>query len=216
MLALENIDWAVAYHVEKAVTAAGFFPNKDAFLPANLSGFNAAIAGIVANKGFIMEVFGTANYTSRAETESCNIIIQRVGIEPSKANITRGITTFEPFGEGGFTRAVNPQTTYDIEYEIRFICESTEAERAATSLLLGLFDMGLYFLPVKIDTGLRVFITDEQQIFIKPTGQFADLSGEGYIEKMFKYKALSVGITPQTNVSNVPEIEEITINLAPN
>jgi len=217
MLSIENIDYTVAYYIERAIIDAGFFPDRDSFLPAsptNQTLFDAALDAVVADKGFIIEVFSTANYTSRANIKSCNIIVERTAMNPARANISRGQIVFKEQGEGYFDRITLPQTVWDIDYQIRLITDFVGTERAATALVLGLFDMGKYFEPIEISAGERAVIADEQAVFIAPSPGSTDLSGTGYIERVYQYQAKHVGITPQT-VTQVPGMSEIEFILNP-
>ena len=213
-LKLENIDWGVAYWLEKAVTASGYYPDKDIYLPSDAAGLDTAIGAIIAAKGFYIEVLGTAGYEARTELKVCDLVIQRKGIRPSSsANTAHSNVCFFAFEEEGqpkFTKETLPQTSYDIEYEVRAISDHVETERAASNILMNFFGIGKYRAAIDASTGTRIGLSEN--MYIKQDGQSTDLSGIDYLEKLWRFTVQHVVIT-ESESTIVPAMEEITINL---
>lgn len=202
---IELIDWAVAYRIEKAFTQAGLYPDRDLYLPNNQAGFDSALAAIVAANGFYVETKSWANFDARGEAGGCDVVIARKSISPSRSNHLNSNLIFADNGNG-FDRKEHPQTPYDLEYEVRLLASTVRQERVCGIVLGALAGMGVYIPLVDVVSESRQLL--DETVFFKMNGSTVDLSGTGYIEKIWRFSVEGAQISDDIKTMEVPAMSE--------
>jgi hypothetical protein len=201
---LEEIDRGVFHAIRKAVVATGCYPDILLYQPStapNKALFKTAKDAIVTSGKELIEVYGVGDASSRNAEVKNKIIIDREVPKPGSIGFF-GNVEFKASGSIGdpsttYTREQTPAYTYNIVYEITYICSSTKYDRILEAIIR------------KALTKTFLYGYTESRVAMSELFNFiynsnpVNMTDEKYIERMYKFTAGEVILD-----ENEPILEE--------
>lgn len=206
----ENVDRTLFELLRKGVVAAGYLPDVSLFA-GNPNGYKAAklaLQNSLPDKQLI-EVFGVGSAEARDEKIVNKIVINR---KREKQGTMGGFPSMRfteyknGLGQNRFKKEFLPAYCKDVEYEIRFITNSTKYERVLSNIMDTVLGLRAYS-KIYDNTGAQI---PDEEILIEQTGDL-DVSSTKLVERLFMYtvpdvwlqenKLIQDNIVPMTTVS---------------
>lgn len=131
-----EVDNAIEEALRLAVVAAGYLPDKLAYLPHDEPGYEAAKVTIRNNRGFVIEVEGSSAYDSRNEKKDAVIYLNRLQIDPSSTGIGQDIEFVWNETDGNYDSALSPSSMYDMMYQVGYSTSSEETASICESIII--------------------------------------------------------------------------------
>jgi hypothetical protein len=207
---IAEVDRAVEIALRNQVVKMGYWPDPAPFLANDDNeGFEAAKAAMIEAGVPLIQVYGTGAGEDRGELMANNIIIDRKAAGFGDTAFAQGIH-FEQYTSGGsqfFRKVKTAEITNDFGYEIRFLAEDIALDRVISRIIMGALSVRTYLYGIKED----LTVTNHGFWFMSD-GASHDLSGEDYLERMWRYTAKDVVATPSTVLkSGISPIKTIEV-----
>lgn len=207
---LAQIDRAMEWRVKDEVIKKGYWPDQRAFLIAgDEPGFQSALDAM----GTVIEVFGQGHYKDREQLRANNVVIDRVDIYDGSVGASYPYRFEYDQVAGNFNKYRTGEGTNNVEYQIRFVCDDVDLERAITQIMLNAFPNKVHLKGINDDDNLT---ETEDGFWVFRLGPAVDISGSNFIEKIWRLEVSEVDIQEQTLVqADIPPVTQIDIFTAP-
>lgn len=212
---IQELERTVYANLVNKVVEMGYLPDREIANTEQL--YAAALAVVIANKGFSIEVKGVGSPRDREGKNNFKIVLIRKNTK--RGDIGAEWTTyFEQTGDT-FTKYQRSGISKDFPFEIRAIGNGTEGQRIMEELIYDAFGTNKYLPAIIMDQGLKVFNVNKTFLFTY-TGDF-DLTNGQMSERIFVYVAIDIftkplGLHPDVVLrSDVVQLRDITIKIGP-
>lgn len=217
---IKEIDHALEWIIRDEVIRKGYWPAQRAFLANNdEAGYQAAL-NEYDNSSFSddfepsvsglrqkIEVFGTANYKDRKQLKRNNCIIERRSVKQGDVGFSFPFH-FVRQPDLSFKRFRAGEGLYNIEYEVRFVCNDIDLDRDLSQIMVDAFGQH------KTIPGLTDgFLPTADTFFIVMNGDPVDLSGTNYIERVYRYMVMDVELQEEKEVETAAMLQEVSTKL---
>lgn len=205
---LEQIDRGLELRLRKTIVKAGHWPDPAPYIGQPAAAWEAAIEAIKTAGKTPIEVFGAGSRRERANLQANRVLIKRIGVDPGE----RGLGSrqyYEKKDSGDYRKLQTSETTDDIEYEVRFVCDDMKLDRIITTLVQAAFGNMVWMKGAQADG------TDtENGFWLSRLGNAVDISGKDYIERLWRFQVKDVLIVPDTVVEeHIPAAKEIVFEM---
>lgn len=206
---LAQIDRAFEFYLRQAVVEAGYWPDPALYVGQPRAVYDAAIAAIKNSGKEPIEIFGTGAAGTRGKLTGNRVLIKRLGNRTGDIGLGSR-TYFEKKQDNNFRQMRSSETTEDIEYEVRFVCDDTALDRILSTLTQKAFGNRKWLNGINPD-----LTKTENGFMVVKLGGPVDLSGTDYIERLWRYNVKDVVIIPDTvERDHVPAAREIIFEIA--
>ncbi len=216
-MTIEQVDRGIFELIRKKLVLLSLWP--DIRLQADAAAMTAAIAALRASQGTLVEPFSISSPKKRGASSDAKIVVDRSSPRPGslgaaghrfQAVTVQNVQTYDKYK--------HPESSFDVEYEIRYICSETNITRILDQMLMELFGARGFFNPIAPDGSI---ITDEV-FFMESMGTSGGLgvTPDGTDERMFRYLVRDAWLTPEKLIASavprllevIPQIEAKKIN----
>lgn len=204
---IHEIDRTVYERLRLALVASGYLPNITSY--STETEYTNAKSAIHLSKGGVIEVMGVGAAESRDAKQSTKIVIDRKGADIGTIGGFPA-TQFEKVGDT-FTKRNLPDTTMDLNYDIRVISNSVKFERIATEAILAAFGMRKY-IPITVE-----YNQDSKDVILMNFKGDVDVSAAGMRERLFKYSAMDIWIKMYDDDvvrANIPPLTSVSFQVS--
>jgi hypothetical protein len=206
---LEQIDRAIELAIRRVVIMLGYWPDQELF-EGDDAGFEEAKQAIVASGKPLIKVYGTGSPDARGELDANNIMIDRKVVGFGDKGHAQAFFYESYPDENGlqvYRQLKTAEVTNDIQYEVRFLADDIELDRVIIQIIMIALSNRMYLKGVKDDLSRTV-----DGFWIMAEGTPVDLSGENYLERLWRYIVKDVIITPTEVVAErISRIENIEV-----
>lgn len=193
------------------LVAAGYLPDKLAFLPNNLAGYEAAKVAIRNAGKPVIELYNSSAYDSRNELTDPVIVIDRILVEPADAGMTQDWEYKYNQVDGDYDKYLSPDTRYDITYQITYITKLEETASIIESILAGALGARKYIPALKSSDNSIV-----SNFYLHRLNYF-DTSGSDFLERGCRYLAKYIDIAGSVPLGKVAAFDftKFTLDVSP-
>lgn len=176
----ELLERSVFHRIRIECVDKGYLPNINLFpnTPAGQVAWEAALALCVTNKGFAIEVFGTANAQQRQTKKIPRIVIVSQGFLPGALGAD-STPYFHRAADGTYESRILPPQTVDYFFNVHLVANTIQQMRVLQSILALALPRRAY---------IRTY-DNTTTIFLRNIGFFAqDRAAEGILERVYSYE----------------------------
>jgi hypothetical protein len=206
---LEQIDRAIELAIRRVVIMLGYWPDQELF-EGDEEGFEEAKQDIIDSGKQLIRVYGTGSPSARGELDANNIMVNRKAVGFGDKGHAQTFFYESYADENGlqvYRQLKTAEVTNDIPYEIRFLADDIELDRVISQIIIMTFSNRVYLKGVNDDLSRTV-----DGFWVMAEGTPVDLSGEDYLERLWRYIVKDVIITPTDVVAErISRIENIEV-----
>lgn len=217
---IDQIDRGILARFQTVLAAKGYWPDVNNYLPdpfADMAGFKAekeAIKATLAASGKkLVEPFGVGTSADRLEEQDSHLVVRRKYMVPSQIGFGYSVThrpliVDENNPENNTWELVQCQDNlYDVEYEIRFRCNSLQSHRQSDEVVLQALSMR------KALKGKNADYTDTEHTFmVHSDGEPNEFGDPDSIERVYRYIAVNLELDDADILNpNVPATVQIDV-----
>jgi hypothetical protein len=206
---IQTVDRSITEHLRRKTVELGFLP--DVTLYSSSVDYAAAKEAlkITNNLKSIIEVYGIGASETRDDKSDAKIFLDRAGEQMGTVGgwpeefYTKNI-------DGTWNKYKMPDMTYDVMYELRTITTNTQIDRTMDSIIRRVLGARKYIKLIDvngIDTNIVILVLFKGS---------ADVSGDGYLERVYKYEVNQVWLEePELLAENIPALISYDANIIP-
>lgn len=206
---IQTVDRSITEHLRRRAVELGFLP--DVTLYSSSVDYAAAKEDlkITNNLKSIIEVYGIGASETRDDKSDAKIFLDRAGEQVGTVGgwpeefYTKNI-------DGTFNKYRMPDMSYDVMYEIRTITTNTQIDRTMDSIIRRVLGARKYFKLIDANG------VDTNVVMLALFKGSADVSGDGYLERVYKYEVNQVWLEePELLAENIPPLTSYGANIIP-
>jgi len=202
---IEELDRMFYERLRKTVVAAGYLPDITNY--ATEGSWEQARNTLRDSSGQLIDVFGVGSYDARDEKTVNKIVIDRAGASPGSVGgfpekhfeVTSGVGINQMYA-----KKFLPDSTDNVDYNIRMIGKRTEFDRLASQFMSTLFHKRRHartYNNLGVETDNYVLVTFRGEV---------DMSERNYMERLYRYTVEDVLIEPSTTIKeNIPVMKTV-------
>jgi len=206
---IQTVDRSITEHLRRRAVELGFLP--DVTLYSSSVDYAAAKEAlkITNNLKSIIEVYGIGASETRDDKSDAKLFLDRAG---------ETVGTVGGWPEEFYTKNIDgtwnkykmPDMTYDVMYELRTITTNTQIDRTMDSIIRRVLGARKYIKLIDangVDTNIVILVLFKGS---------ADVSGDGYLERVYKYEVNQVWLEePELLAENIPPLTSYDANIIP-
>ena len=206
---IQTVDRSITEHLRRRAVELGFLP--DVTLYSSSVDYAAAKEDlkVTNNLKSIIEVYGIGASETRDDKSDAKIFLDRAGEQVGTVGgwpeefYTKNI-------DGTFNKYRMPDMSYDVMYEIRTITTNTQIDRTMDSIIRRVLGARKYFKLIDANG------VDTNVVMLALFKGSADVSGDGYLERVYKYEVNQVWLEePELLAENIPALISYAANIIP-
>lgn len=206
---IQTVDRSITEHLRRRAVELGFLP--DVTLYSSSVDYTAAKEAlkITNNLKSIIEVYGIGASETRDDKSDAKIFLDRAGEQTGTVGgwpeefYTKNL-------DGTFNKYRMPDMSYDVMYEIRTITTNTQIDRTMDSIIRRVLGARKYFKLIDANG------VDTNVVMLALFKGSADVSGDGYLERVYKYEVNQVWLEePELLAENIPALISYNADIIP-
>lgn len=204
--AQQRVERSIYEALRAVLVAEGYWPDvtQFAYTTAGQVALNAAVDGIIANKGFAIELFTASSITSRGKKRVPRIVISDLEYFPGDVGMP--ISGNYTGSGGGYTRDRIQQTTSRAMFDITIVSEKISQDRICQAIVSQAFSRRTY---------IEYYDQPGEYFLIMNTGlPFKTMDGDqGVINKIYRYEIPDILESSNVIIDNdIAKIIEISLD----